>query len=119
MTRQASKLVASLMQLSPKLKAASHDHPLTNRCRSRGERAMNAYTKPIQAMHRRLTGRDTDTAKIFVCSTLVSGGFARYTVLIDGQYYVVNKYMLADLRAGYSPEELGLEPEETGEDVDV
>jgi hypothetical protein len=26
---------------------------------------------------------------------------------------------LPDPRAGYSPEELGLEPEETGEDVDV
>ena len=82
-------------------------------------RPISAHTKPIRELHRNLSGRNTETTKVFVCSTLVANGFARYTVLIEGHYYVVNKYMLADLRTGYSPEELGLEPEETGEDVDV
>lgn len=78
-----------------------------------------SHTKPIRELQQNLSGKNTETTKVFVCSTLVAGGSARYTVLIEGQYYVVNKYMLADLRAGHSPEQLGLEPEETGEDVDV
>lgn len=82
-------------------------------------RPISAHTKPIRELHRSLSGRNTETTKVFVCSTLIANGFARFTVLIEGQYFVCNKYMLADLRAGYSPEELGLEPEETGEDVDV
>lgn len=82
-------------------------------------RPISAHTKSIRELHRSLSGRNTETTKVFVCSTLVANGFATYTVLIEGNYYTVNKYMLADLRAGHSPEELGLEPEETGEDVDV
>lgn len=36
----------------------------------------------------------------------------RYTVLVDGEIYPrINKYLLASLRDGMTPEELELEPE--------
>lgn len=68
------------------------------------------HSSPIRKMQAHLEDKDTDTLKVFVCSMLISNGIPNYTVLIEGQYYAVNKYMLADLRAGHSPEELGLEP---------
>lgn len=42
---------------------------------------------------------------------------ARYTVLFDGEYYVVNEHLLAALKRGETPAELELDPEEIDEDL--
>lgn len=39
----------------------------------------------------------------------------RYTVLVGGGYYLVNKYLLASLEAGMAPHQLDLEPVEEDE----
>lgn len=41
----------------------------------------------------------------------------RYTVLAAGGYYQVNKYLLASLEAGLTPEQLDLEPIREGEEI--
>ncbi len=47
-----------------------------------------------------------------VSQTFGGGRLLNSTVLIDGEYYVVNEYLLAALRRGATVAELELEPEE-------
>lgn len=41
---------------------------------------------------------------------------ARYTVLVGGRYYEVNKYLLASIKAGIPPQQLDLDPVEEDDD---
>lgn len=50
-----------------------------------------------------------------ICSTVHGVNGMRATVLFDGEYYVVNKYLLAALQRGETPVELELEPAEIDE----
>ncbi len=55
----------------------------------------------------------TPAANIKIVSQTFGGGrLLNSTVLIDGEYYTVNEYLLAALRRGATVDELELEPEE-------
>lgn len=59
--------------------------------------------------------------KVFICSTLYRPNAVSpiHTVLIDGEYYTrVNKYLLAALQEGMTPEELDMEPSDEADDYD-
>ncbi|MCC6480303.1 MAG: hypothetical protein IT552_13990 [Sphingomonadaceae bacterium] len=45
------------------------------------------------------------------------GGEARAMVLLDGEYYVVGKHLLAALQRGETPAELEIDPEIIDEDM--
>ncbi len=53
-----------------------------------------------------------------VSQTFGGGGLMNSTVLIDGQYYTVNEYLLAALRRGATVDDLELEPERVEDDFD-
>ncbi len=60
----------------------------------------------------------TPAPTIHVISRTFSGGqMQRMAILLDGEIYTVNDYLLAALRRGVSPEELELEPEEEEDDL--
>jgi hypothetical protein len=71
-------------------------------------RPISAHTKPIRELHRSLSGRNTETTKVFVCGVIVSDGTARYPVIFNGKTYIVDKNILAALRSGETPETLEL-----------
>lgn len=59
--------------------------------------------------------------RVHICSTLFRPNAVSpiHTVLIGGHYYKrINRYLLAALREGMTPEELDLEPSENGDDDD-
>ena len=59
--------------------------------------------------------------KIHICSTLYRPNAVSpiYTVLIDGELYCnVNKYLLAALQDGMTPDELEMTPSEEEEDFE-
>jgi hypothetical protein len=59
--------------------------------------------------------------KIHICSTLYRPNAVSpiHTVLIDGELYCnVNKYLLAALQDGMTPDELEMTPSEEEEDFD-
>ncbi len=60
----------------------------------------------------------TPAPKIHVISRAFAGGqMQRMTILLDGEVYTVNEYLLAALRRGVSPEDLELTPEEEEDDL--
>lgn len=55
---------------------------------------------------------------VTVCSALFSApNGPHYTVLVDGEYYVVGRHLLAALKRGETPAELEIEPEEIDEEL--
>lgn len=59
-----------------------------------------------------------DQQTVTVCSKLFSApNGPHYTVLVDGEYYVVGKHLLADLQRGLTPAELEIDPEVIDEDL--
>ncbi len=58
------------------------------------------------------------TQSVFICSTLVRPNAVSpiFEVLIEGhRYRHINKWLLAELQSGTTPEELDLEPDEEEE----
>jgi hypothetical protein len=62
-----------------------------------------------------------DAPKIHICSTLFRPNAVSpiYTILVDGELYSnVNKYLLAALHDGMTPDELEMEPSDEDEDFE-
>jgi len=78
-----------------------------------------ALAKIMQEVDRQADEAQSKAAKVHVCTTVHGApGGPRYTVLIDGEYYVVNHPLLIALRRGRSPADLELEPAEPEEAAD-
>lgn len=83
--------------------------------------SLEAFQAGMDAYEARLASVETIAPLIFECSTVYARGDIRITVLVKygendpGEYYVVNKRELADLKRGVLPETLGLEPVEEEE----
>lgn len=79
---------------------------------------MNAHTRIHQQIEAAADAAQANADRVFVCSKLFGApGGPRYTVLIDGEYYVVNHPLLIALRRGETPADLDLDPEEIDEEM--
>lgn len=80
---------------------------------------MNALARALHHIEAAADDAQAKANRIHVCSTVYGApGGPRYTVLIDGQYYVVNHPLLIALRRGETPASLELEPAEADTDQD-
>lgn len=74
---------------------------------------MNAHARALHQIDAAADEAQAKASRVHICSTVHGApGGPRYTVLIDGQYYVVNHPLLIALRRGETPASLELEPAE-------
>jgi hypothetical protein len=80
---------------------------------------MNAHAQTIAAINAHADEIVAKARKVDIVGTLHGApGGPRYTVLVDGQYYTVNRALLNMLRAGETPAELELEPEPSPDEAE-